>query len=79
MTGHNSDATVPKALPSKVLHVDIPEPIYWHLRRCAIESQMSIKGFVTELGRTASPVKLSSLISGTEVIDHSEASHGKAV
>ncbi len=78
MTGHNSDAIAPKESSSKILHVDIPEPVYWHLKRCAIESQMSMKSFVTELGRTASPITLASLTSGTEVIDHSEASDEKA-
>ena len=63
---------------TKVLHVDIPEPVYWHLRRCAIESQLSMKAFVTELGRTASPIKLAILTSDQEVIENSEASHGKA-
>lgn len=43
---------------TKVLHVEIPEPTYWHIRKCAIESQMSMKDFVAELGRTASPFQL---------------------
>ena len=43
---------------TKVLHVEIPEPTYWHIRKCAIESQLSMKDFVAELGRTASPFQL---------------------
>lgn len=78
MTSHNSDATAPKDSPTKILHVDIPEPVYWHLRRCAIESQMSMKAFVTELGRTASPIKLTTLAPDREVINESDQIERKA-
>lgn len=43
---------------TKVLHVEIPESTYWYIRKCAIESQLSMKDFVAELGRTASPFQL---------------------
>ena len=78
MTGYNSDATGPKDSPTKILHVEIPEPVYWHLRRCAIESQMSLKAFVTDLGRTASPFKLRSLDSYRKINDESESIERKA-
>ena len=58
MTEHNSHRTSNNAIQTKVLHVEIPEPTYWHIRKCAIESQMSMKDFVAELGRTASPFQL---------------------
>lgn len=54
---------------TKVLHVEIPEPTYWHIRKCAIESQLSMKDFVTELGRTASPFQLKIMDSDLRVKD----------
>lgn len=63
---------------SKVLHVDIPESVYWHIRQCAIESRMSVKAFVAELGRTASPLPGGSVHTAREAVDDSEACNRRA-
>ncbi len=72
--GDNRPAADPiRSIRTKVLHVEIPEPTYWHIRKCAIESQMSIKDFVTELGRTASPFQLQIMDSDVRVKDEPNA------
>lgn len=38
-----------------MLNVVIPEATYWHLRRCATASQMSMKEFMAEFCKTATP------------------------
>ena len=47
-----ADAT----LPNKVLNVSVPELVYWHIRRCASESRMSIKAFMSEFCKAAKPI-----------------------
>lgn len=42
--------------PTKVLNVSLPEAIYWHVRKCATESQMSVKAFMAVFCRTAKPI-----------------------
>ena len=44
------------AVPTKVLNVLIPETVYWHIRFCASESRMSVKQFMAEFCRTATPM-----------------------
>lgn len=44
------------ATPTKVLNVQIPEPVYWHVRFCASESRMSVKAFMAEFCKTAKPI-----------------------
>jgi hypothetical protein len=44
--------------PTKVLNVEIPESVYWHVRRCATESRMSMKDFMSIFCKTASPITL---------------------
>lgn len=39
----------------KVLNVAIPESIYWHIRRCATDSRMSVKEFMAKFCKTAKP------------------------
>lgn len=41
---------------TKVLNVVIPESAYWQLRKCATESQMSMKEFMAEFCKTATPI-----------------------
>lgn len=55
MAKDNSGATGPSVVRNKVLHIVLPEAIYWNLQSCAIESRMSLKAFVIELGRAATP------------------------
>jgi len=38
---------------TRVLNVAIPESVYWHLRQCATESRLSMKEYMTEIGRQA--------------------------
>ncbi len=54
--------------PTKVLNVEIPEPVYWHIRSCATESRMSVKAFMTEFCKTATslPVSVDSSHSNTD-------------
>lgn len=73
-----------RSLPSsrinrtKVLHVDIPESIYWHIRHCAIESRLSMKAFVTELGRTAFPLKNNAEESNQDSANEQQISRARA-
>lgn len=46
------------ASPSKVLNVSVPEPVYWHIRSCATESRMSVKDFMAQFCRTATPINV---------------------
>jgi hypothetical protein len=51
----NNSRPVPDP-PTKVLNVSLPEAIYWQIRRCASESQMSVKAFMAVFCRTAKPI-----------------------
>lgn len=79
MTSHNSIAAASKESQTKILHINIPESVYWHLRRCAIESKLSMKAFVVELGRTATPTKLISPTSSQNAICHMDGIDGESV
>ena len=46
------------ASPTKVLNVSVPKSVYWHIRSCASESRMSIKDFMAQFCRTATPVNV---------------------
>ena len=74
MTDTTSTSIVPGTVPTKVLHVDSPETTYWHIRQCAIESRMSMKGFVAELGRKALPIKLDTTDSDQDFTNESDSS-----
>ena len=41
---------------SRALNVLLPEDVYWQLRRCAIQSRMSLKEFMIGFCRRAEPV-----------------------
>lgn len=41
---------------AKTINVEVPEWIYWHVRRCATESQMSMKEFMAAFCQTAKPI-----------------------
>lgn len=47
----NSDHT-----SKKVLNVEVPEVVYWHIRKCATESRMSMKEFMSVFCTTATPI-----------------------
>lgn len=49
-------ATTP-TMRTRVLNAKVPEQVYWHIRRCAIESRLSIKDFMAEFCKTASPIQ----------------------
>ena len=77
MNQQNTSKKFPERGCLKILHVDIPEAIYWHIRECAIESRMSMKAFVTELGRTASPINIRNTDSIQENGNESDQSNDK--
>ena len=33
--------------PTRTINVEVPEPVYWHIRKCAIESRLSMKEYMT--------------------------------
>jgi hypothetical protein len=41
-----STSTERDSSPKRVLNVEIPESVYWHVRQCATESRMSMKDFM---------------------------------
>lgn len=51
--GGSSDS-VP--VSQKVLNVSIPDVVYWHIRRCAADSRMSVKAYMAAFCQTAKPI-----------------------
>lgn len=47
---------VTEATNVRVLNVEIAERAYWHVRKCAAESRMSLKQFMTEFCLSAKPI-----------------------
>ena len=41
---------------TRILNVEIPESEYWHVRKCATESRMSMKEFMAEFCKMARPI-----------------------
>lgn len=41
------DRTEP--IPTRTINVEVPESIYWHVRKCATESRLSMKEYMTRL------------------------------
>ena len=41
---------------TRILNVEIPESEYWHVRKCATESRMSMKEFMAEFCKMAKPI-----------------------
>jgi hypothetical protein len=39
----------------RTLNVEVPEEIYWHVRKCATESRLSMKEFMAIFCREAHP------------------------
>lgn len=64
--------------PIKVLHILLPEESYWHLQQCAIESRMSLKDYMAELGRNARPFVRDTADPNSGVSDATDASISKA-
>lgn len=52
--------------PNKVLNVSVPASTYWHIRRCASESRMSVKAFMAKFCRTATPIQATEADLSTE-------------
>jgi len=48
---------------TRILNVEIPESEYWHVRKCATESRMSMKEFMAEFCKMARPINA---ITGTD-------------
>ncbi len=46
-----------KAQPgaSRTINVEVPEAVYWHIRKCATQSQLSMKDFMAKFCREAQP------------------------
>lgn len=59
-------------IPTKVLNVVIPEATYWHLRRCATASKMSMKEFMAIFCLTATPVIPEASPATTSITNHGE-------
>ena len=54
---HVVSTTAPlKPESTRVLNVEIPESEYWHVRKCATESRMSMKEFMAEFCKMAKPI-----------------------
>lgn len=42
--------------PSKrTINVEVPDSVYWHIRKCAIESQLSMKDYMSRFCLEAFP------------------------
>ncbi len=39
----------------KTLNVEVPADVYWHVRKCATESRLSMKGYMAKFCREARP------------------------
>jgi hypothetical protein len=44
---------------TKILNVEIPESVYWHVRKCATESRMSMKDFMAIFCKEAKAIDTS--------------------
>lgn len=73
----NNDRQNEEPLRTKVLNVVIPEATYWHLRRCATASQMSMKEFMATFCLTATSF-ISPTVSPASNEVHSIQCPGKA-
>ncbi len=54
---------IPSILPGhqmyrnyRAINVQVPEEVYWHVRRCATASKMSLKEFMSAFCRQAQPL-----------------------
>lgn len=65
-------------LSTKVLNVVIPEAAYWHLRRCATASRMSMKEFMATFCMTATPIILEASPTSSNVTHHWDAENKAA-
>lgn len=55
-SGSEPPAEVPTGtIPTRTINVEVPEPVYWHVRRCAIESQLSMKDYMAKFCQEAWP------------------------
>ncbi len=39
----------------RTINVEVPETVYWHVRKCATESRLSMKEYMTRFCQEASP------------------------
>ena len=55
---HVSPTGNPRKAPpvaSRTINVEVPEQVYWHIRRCATQSRLSMKDFMAKFCREARP------------------------
>ena len=52
----DSGSPAKSLLSCKTINVEVPEAVYWHIRRCATESKMSMKEFMGLFCGTATPI-----------------------
>jgi len=52
---------------SRTINVEVPEEVYWHVRRCATQSRLSMKEFMARFCREAQvyPPRKEARTSGT--------------
>ena len=53
------EKTLPPGQDSKTrtLNVEIPEEIYWHVRKCATDSRLSVKDYMAVFCKEAKPIE----------------------
>jgi len=54
---HIQQANATDKVRLRTLNVEIPDETYWHVRRCATESRLSPKEFVSSFCREAHPYR----------------------
>lgn len=61
MIHKESDSQEPSVSENtRVLNVAIPESVYWHLRQCATESRLSMKDYMSKIGKRAKAIDMQS-------------------
>lgn len=43
--------------PTRTINVEVPNSVYWHIRKCAIESQLSMKDYMSKFCMEAFPYR----------------------
>lgn len=49
-------AFYPRHQNMRAINVNVPDEVYWHVRRCATASRMSLKEYMTAFCRQAQPL-----------------------
>jgi hypothetical protein len=45
----------PDVSAQRTINVEVPDAVYWHVRRCAIDSQLSMKDYMATFCQEAKP------------------------